>query len=376
MPALADSRDLLAIALEIHRSTTRHDGLPDACRLLRAAVGCAWVALARLAQSPANDTLLAVACQASDMPMPEVGAALLANLRRVTPHRSAQAVPTPEYLPGFEGSCGEQPFGAALLLADGACRYVLAVGWSATPDADPPPRRDTARRLLPHFAESLKMRTALDESRTRTAMTGEILDRLPYGFIVLDCDGSILLANAEGRRLLQANDGLRQDGEHLVAADPVMRIALDHALDALGHGGELLSRSLQVNRPSHAPPYTVSLSAVSVAGTLSLAAPGRRLVVTITDTLARPLPDETYLTHAFTLTSAEARIGRQLAAGRRPAEIAAALSVSLSTVRTHLRHIYRKLDVQSRAELVQRLQSHCWAPETIVDFAKSQDSLS
>jgi DNA-binding CsgD family transcriptional regulator len=59
--------------------------------------------------------------------------------------------------------------------------------------------------------------------------------------------------------------------------------------------------------------------------------------------------------HSQGLTAQEARVARLAGGGQSAAQLAAALSVSVNTVETHLRHIYAKLGVRSRAELVARL---------------------
>jgi LuxR family transcriptional regulator, maltose regulon positive regulatory protein len=61
---------------------------------------------------------------------------------------------------------------------------------------------------------------------------------------------------------------------------------------------------------------------------------------------AAPLLDE--------LSEAELRVMRYLPSNLRAREIAAELLVSTNTVRTHLRHIYAKLDAHDRAEAVKR----------------------
>ena len=58
------------------------------------------------------------------------------------------------------------------------------------------------------------------------------------------------------------------------------------------------------------------------------------------------------------LTPREEAILRQLAKGSRSKEIAAQLDISPGTVNTHVRHIYEKLHVRSRAEAVARVMSH------------------
>jgi LuxR family maltose regulon positive regulatory protein len=59
-----------------------------------------------------------------------------------------------------------------------------------------------------------------------------------------------------------------------------------------------------------------------------------------------PLQDE--------LSAAELRVIRYLPTNLRAPEIASELFVSTNTIRTHLRHIYAKLDVHNRAEAVDR----------------------
>ena len=54
------------------------------------------------------------------------------------------------------------------------------------------------------------------------------------------------------------------------------------------------------------------------------------------------------------LSDAELRIVRYLPSNLTASEIASELVVSANTVRTHMRHIYAKLDAHSRSEAVAR----------------------
>ena len=54
------------------------------------------------------------------------------------------------------------------------------------------------------------------------------------------------------------------------------------------------------------------------------------------------------------LSDAELRVLRYLPSNLKSPEIAAELQVSVHTVKTHLRHIYAKLDAHSRAKAVER----------------------
>jgi LuxR family maltose regulon positive regulatory protein len=57
------------------------------------------------------------------------------------------------------------------------------------------------------------------------------------------------------------------------------------------------------------------------------------------------------------LTESETRVLRYLPTHMGAPDIAAELCLSANTVRTHLRHLYRKLGVHSRREAVQRARA-------------------
>jgi LuxR family maltose regulon positive regulatory protein len=88
--------------------------------------------------------------------------------------------------------------------------------------------------------------------------------------------------------------------------------------------------------------------------------PGRRtahpaLRRTILDVLAGSAPPGGALAgNLEELSGAELRVARYLPTNLNAPEIAAELFVSTNTVRTHLRHIYAKLDAHGRAEAVAR----------------------
>ena len=76
---------------------------------------------------------------------------------------------------------------------------------------------------------------------------------------------------------------------------------------------------------------------------------------TILDVLAgEPQPRRGAAPLREELSEAELRVVRYLPSNLKASEIAAELYVSTNTIRTHLRHIYAKLDAHGRAEAVAR----------------------
>jgi LuxR family maltose regulon positive regulatory protein len=78
------------------------------------------------------------------------------------------------------------------------------------------------------------------------------------------------------------------------------------------------------------------------------------LLATILDVLSGSAPAPTAPALLEPLSDAELRVLRYLPSNLKSGEIAAELFVSANTVRTHLRHIYAKLDAHSRTEAVAR----------------------
>ncbi|HBK89534.1 MAG TPA: DNA-binding response regulator, partial [Cytophagales bacterium] len=58
------------------------------------------------------------------------------------------------------------------------------------------------------------------------------------------------------------------------------------------------------------------------------------------------------------LTSREQELLRLLADGYRYKEISDKLFISINTIRSHIRNIYRKLEVQSRIEAINKIYPH------------------
>lgn len=62
----------------------------------------------------------------------------------------------------------------------------------------------------------------------------------------------------------------------------------------------------------------------------------------------------------LTLTNQEEKITKLILEDKSNKEIADALFISLSTVKTHIRNLYAKLDVANRHELAEKLKNHPW----------------
>jgi DNA-binding NarL/FixJ family response regulator len=141
---------------------------------------------------------------------------------------------------------------------------------------------------------------------------------------------------------LERHEGL----EHLRDAVETLRgspAQLEHA-EALAALGAALRRSGE--RKAAREPLREALELAQRCEAVALAERARDELVA---TGARPR--RPYLSGPDSLTASERRIARMASTGMSNRDIAQALFVTVRTVETHLSHVYRKLDLHSRAEL-------------------------
>lgn len=179
-------------------------------------------------------------------------------------------------------------------------------------------------------------------------------------------------ANTAAEHILDAADALVSADGRLVALRPVDDRRLGDAVRGLLDGQAMPAGSpclaLPLARRSGRPDYLLLLSrgADSCAACSSFDAIGAcpHIVVVIHDFDARPPMPTHLLQQCFGLTAAEARLAVQLAGGCSPEQATTVLGVSISTIRTHLRSIYRKTATSGQVHLAQRMAA-AWAAASV-----------
>src|SRR6516165_4810974 len=83
----------------------------------------------------------------------------------------------------------------------------------------------------------------------------------------------------------------------------------------------------------------------------------RRLALIVVVDPMRHAPSETDLAEFFGLSPAEARLAAALIAGKRLSAVAADRGVQITTVRTQLRSVLRKVGVKRQSDLLRMLSS-------------------
>ena len=238
------------------------------------------------------------------------------------------------------------------------CGIVLSFGNSTERGGWGHDQIQAIRRLAPHLRQFARVRRAMADAQALGASLARLLENRRLGIIQLDRRGRILEANDPARDLLLKRDGLRDEQGALAAGnqgeDAELQRLLAQALPPYGVQGA--GGSMKITRRKTVAPLVLEIHPVREMGTDHPAWQVGALVLVV-DPAARPRADPDLAAAVLGLTPTESRVAVALATGQTVAGIADAQGCAESTVRTHLKRVYRKQGIRKQTELVRRVLS-------------------
>lgn len=176
-----------------------------------------------------------------------------------------------------------------------------------------------------------------------SAVSGAIWTKADHGFLVLDIRRAVVAANPKARTLLAQGDPLFLADGTMRCRDNADDAALRRLVETVEGRSETLALCNRVGR------FTLTVDHIVSAedGILLRLKPFE-----IGTVLANAA---TAIARATGLTRAECDVLRDALAGAAPGDTASKRGVSIETVRTQLRRIYKKVGVASRSELWARV---------------------
>lgn len=213
------------------------------------------------------------------------------------------------------------------------------------------------RCLLPHLQQTLRTQNQLAALAHSTAELAGALEVVRHGIIIVAGEYRVEKLNSAAERIFRAEDGLCMQLGRIAATNPHTERELYRAIDDALDGGRSTiraGRSLIFPRPTGKRPYVVH---VLPSHRRDADGPLRQpmALVLIIDPEDEPEPSSALLRRLYRLTDAEADVALRMIHGADLKEISEELSLSLTTVRTHLQHIFDKTDTHRQAELVRLL---------------------
>ncbi|WP_029116981.1 helix-turn-helix transcriptional regulator [Mycobacterium sp. URHB0044] len=222
---------------------------------------------------------------------------------------------------------------------------------------DTPERVKFLSGLTPHLQQAVRAQAKLSAFTQLNADLAGALDAVRHGMILVGLDGVVINANSAAERMLRAEDGLRMRSGHLGAMTThvgrKLRGAIHFAL-LDDESDTCRGQSFTCDRPSGRRPYVVHVLPLRRGPTDEIPSDAAALVM-IVDPDNEPEPTAVQLQRVYGLTNAEVKVTLAVVRGDDLHQISDQLSVSITTVRTHLQHIFDKTDTHRQAELVRRL---------------------
>jgi DNA-binding CsgD family transcriptional regulator len=226
------------------------------------------------------------------------------------------------------------------------------------------------KKSAPPSRPKSEMMTALVEPLTNAAMLHlssrslgwksaaalRVLDLLHFGYLLVEGDGRVVEVSRAAERFVSKDDGLVIREGRLVAlrAFESAKLAKFVAAAAAATPGEAASGHMLIARPGEDRlAFVVKVTPLSDA----LAWHDRPLAMVLVVDPELKFPSEARIGEVFGLSPAESRVAAALLRGRTLAEIGAQTGVQLTTLRTQLSSVLRKVGVKRQQDLVSTLSA-------------------
>jgi DNA-binding CsgD family transcriptional regulator len=215
--------------------------------------------------------------------------------------------------------------------------------------------RQRMRLIVPHIRRAVLISRLIDVKAAETAMLGDLLEAISTGMFMVDADTHIVHANAAGHVMLDAGDVLRAVGGRLVATAAEVDASLHDVFAAAADGDAAIgSKGIAVPLSPHASePYVAHILPLT-SGERRHAGSTYAAVAALfvrKAALEAPSPPEV-IAKTYGLTPTELRVLLAIVEVGGVPEVAVALGVAESTVKTHLGRLFAKTNTGRQADLV------------------------
>jgi DNA-binding CsgD family transcriptional regulator len=211
------------------------------------------------------------------------------------------------------------------------------------------------RLIAPHVRRAVLIGKAIDLKTAQTASLADALDGLSAAMFLVQANGRIVHANAAAQTMVAASGFLHAAGDRLVVRDVKMHHALMDVLAAAGSGdGAVGARGVAL-------PLATREGSAYLAHVLPLTSGARKkagnaysaaaAVFVRKAELELPSTPEIIASH-YRLTPSELRVLLAVIEVGGVPEVAEALGIADTTVKTHLGNVYGKTGTSRQADLV------------------------
>ncbi len=231
--------------------------------------------------------------------------------------------------------------------------YVGHIGINRTAEQGPflASERELLQALHPHLDAAVKRVAAFDRERAKRAALEEVLKEMPDGLLVLDWELRPVFANRAAEEACHLWNDAPETGVPAGVKDAAgTLLASSEALLRQPPPGKLPAPATEIFHPT-----VPGLGArVRILHPRAKQAIKPHCLIEFSRVVRGPA-GEPGVAAAFSLTTAERRVAELVAMGRTNSAVASELSLSVNTIRAHLREIFSKLGIRRRGELAAAL---------------------
>jgi DNA-binding CsgD family transcriptional regulator len=259
-----------------------------------------------------------------------------------------------EWYNDFILQCGVRDIAGARLFEDGSHAAILGLHYGIHQPSSASSCAAELQNLLDPLGHASRLHIELRNLGWRSSTAFRALDQLATGIFITQGDRRVVELNQAADGIVRRNDGLTVRNGKLCA----LRVFEDAKLATLIAGaapagtGSAAGRMLIGRRDARAA-YIVSVAPLDG----HVAAFDRPLVMVLAAAPDHRLPSERDLTELFGLSRAETRLASALLEGKKLRDIAADTGLRITTLRTQLSSILKKVGVERQADLIRILSS-------------------
>lgn len=220
-----------------------------------------------------------------------------------------------------------------------------------------PDEREMVRRLGLQLDEALRSWERLRRIQAQVLAGRQLLHGLPQPLWLIDLHREVHDANAAARAEMQRGRLLVQLGVRLLPVLPRLEPALAGALHELRDAPHGSRRVLCRRLPGSDMPVWLHLCLLRPQASAGAFGGAPMVLLSLFDPAQMPDCDPAALAGLLHLTPAQARAAAALANGSTPEQIAAANGTQVTTVRSHLAAVMRRLGAQRSDDLVRQLNA-------------------
>lgn len=210
------------------------------------------------------------------------------------------------------------------------------------------------RLLAPHIRRAVTIGDLIDMKTIEVQALGAALDNIAVGVVIAGGEGRILHSNAPARGMLaQGSPIISRDGRLATlqsgTTDELLRAIAIAQTDEAGIGKLGIGLPLTDRAKHAATAHVLPLARGERRGWLTPEAAAAVFVMSADMPRSAGLD---VVARMFSLTPAESRLLGYLAAGDDIAKAAAGMGIAEATAKTHRTHLFAKMDVKRRADLL------------------------